>query len=79
MIVFKKNGESSRSYSHIECDAPDCDEMSPPAHVLQKRNLFEHGWHLRGGTHRCPKHVDVDTQPTEPVTRAADGSEGQVR
>lgn len=82
MIVFKKavDEKAHRAYSHIECDAsPECSAVSPPASDLLKKNLFERGWFVHNGMHRCPEHYAVEIPARGPVERAADGSEGFVR
>jgi hypothetical protein len=81
MIVFKKtvNNEGHRQYSHIECDAPGCDVVSPTAAELLNQSLQVRGWFIAGGQHRCPDHFCHSIEPQGPVERAADGSEGFVR
>lgn len=78
MIVFRKT-ETGRTYSHIECDFPDCATTSPIASELLKESLFQRGWFVAGGKHRCPDHFHDEIEPCGPIERAADGSEGFVR
>lgn len=81
MIVFKKATDegAAHSYSHIECDAPGCVVVSPTADMILQMSLFERGWFVAGGKHRCPDHFNDEIEPQGPVERAADGSEGFVR
>jgi hypothetical protein len=81
MIVFKKATDETgtHSYSHIECDAPGCFNVSPSAEKLIQMSLYARGWFVAGGQHRCPEHFDDETPPQGPVDRAADGSEGFIR
>ena len=78
MIVFKKL-ETGKEYSHIECDFPGCIVVSPIAADLLKESLFQRGWFVKDGKHRCPEHFHDDGLPCGPTERAADGSEGFVR
>jgi hypothetical protein len=81
MIVFKTNEDPKghRKYSHIECDAPGCIVVSPTAAELLKQSLFERGWFIAGGKHRCPEHYHEEVEAHGPITREHDGSEGFVR
>jgi hypothetical protein len=80
MIIFKKTTDGTHhQYSHIECDAPGCDAVSPTAENLVRESLFARGWFVTGGKHRCPEHFHDDIQAQGPLDRAADGSEGFVR
>ena len=83
MIVMKTSDDPAfggKQYSHIECDVEGCGVMSPPTRELMKGpNLMELGWFIDGGRHRCPEHVHDDVPAAGPVTRNADGSEGNVR
>lgn len=82
MIVFKTSERPAfggKEYSHIECDVPDCGKVSPPQEELNRLSLFQRGWHIAGGQHRCPEHVNEEIAARGPVVRAADGSEGFVR
>lgn len=84
MIVFKTSNDPAfggKQYSHIECDVEGCGVMSPPTPELHKKDgsLFERGWFIDGGKHRCPKHFHEEISGVGTVVRAADGSEGPVR
>lgn len=82
MIVFKKSNHPAfggKEYSHIECDVEGCGKVSPPTEELNRLSLFQRGWYVAAGTHRCPDHVNIETAANGPVIRAADGSEGFVR
>lgn len=79
MIVFKRGEKIANEYSHVECDVPGCGFMSPPTDELAVKNLFERGWFIKNGTHRCPNHFDTGVIGKGPVVRAADGSDGPVR
>lgn len=78
MIVFKKTA-NGRGYSHIECDVPECTIVSPDAAGLLQKSLFQRGWFVAGGKHRCPEHFHEEVETHGPIERAADGSEGFVR
>lgn len=67
MLVFvllpepERTEERQHHYSHIECDVAGCDQRSPPTIELHKGpSLFERGWFIDGGRHRCPEHYDRD-------------------
>lgn len=82
MIVFKTSDRPAfggKEYSHIECDVSGCGAVSPPQEELNRLSLFQRGWYLVGGKHRCPEHVGEDVAARGPTVREADGSEGFVR
>lgn len=83
MIVSKTSDSPAfggKEYSHIECDAAGCIVVSPPAaELLKGPSLFERGWFISNGKHRCPEHFHDDVETQGPVIRKADGSEGYVR
>ena len=55
-------------YSHIRCDGEGCAVHSPEIKVMQDAGgLSQLGWHVMGGVHRCPVHVDERTEPTSPL------------
>lgn len=83
MIVFRKSerpGFNGKEYSHIECDVEGCGTVSPPvAELVSGKSLFERGWFIKDGKHRCPEHVNTEAGAQGPIVREADGSEGFVR
>ena len=75
-LVFVKLPEKeqtphrSHQYSHIECDVPDCGARAPtPSELPSGKSLFDIGWFLKGGQHRCPDHFDVETPAGGPQYR----------
>lgn len=61
LVTHMSNGEESREFGGIACDVIDC-----KAHEPQKpevKNLFELGWYIAPGVHRCPQHYHEETVP----------------
>lgn len=52
--------DGKREYQHIQCDAPDCNVISPPAaEIMAGHGLINMGWHCSGGIHYCPRHAEL--------------------
>lgn len=66
MLVFIKD-----SYSHIECDVEGCGIEAPrPDEMKDAHGIKSLGWYVGlNGTHRCPKHHDVDAPYRGPQRR----------
>lgn len=46
-------------YLGLQCDAPGCETMSPPAaDIIAGHGLNQMGWNCTGGRHFCPEHVE---------------------
>lgn len=68
MIVMVKTDEPAfapRKFSHIACDVEGC-EATFNHKASGGKSAFELGWHMEGGKHRCPEHVETDA-PARPI------------
>jgi hypothetical protein len=70
MIVMVKTDEvafAPRKFSHIECDV--CGERAPSYKEMHDKgkSLFDLGWFVAPGQHRCSKHFHDDDAPGKPV------------
>lgn len=77
VIIVEKwaNGDEAHRFGGIACDVEGCDVLSEPFNTStaeQRQNLFDAGWFISPGQHRCPKHFNDETPTRGPQYREVD-------
>lgn len=71
ILINKTVGDDEvHQYGGVECDAEGCTVI---VKVTENGpSLFDQGWFIEPGKHRCPEHFHVETPRREPQRRFVD-------
>lgn len=71
ILISKTVGDDEvKTYGGVECDVEGC--TTAAKHRDGQPNLFEQGWFVAPGRHRCPKHFNDEAPAREPQRRYVD-------